>query len=277
MTEAIERVPRVSPEWLSLREAADATARARELIPIVRAHVAGASPAVIHDFGCGTGSMLRWLAPQLTGAQHWILHDRDPDLLEHTAAGAAVLSADGTPVTLETRLGDVSDLTAADLAGATLVTASALLDLLTADEVERIAAACAGARCPVLFTISVLGRVELTPNDPLDSEIMRAFNEHQCRAIGERRLLGPSAVDVTVDAFTRRGIATVVSPSPWRLGPGDAGLAAEWFTGWLGAAIEQRPDLDGPAAAYAQRRRAEVIAGRLGVVVHHDDLLALCQ
>jgi SAM-dependent methyltransferase len=277
MTETIEQVPQVSPEWLSLREAADGAARAGDLIRLVRAHVAGASPALIHDFGCGTGSMVRWLAPQLTGAQRWILHDRDPDLLEHAAARAAVRSADGAPVTVETRLGDVSDLTAADLAGATLVTASALLDLLTADEIERIAAACVAAHCPAFFTISVLGRVELTPPDPLDSEIMRAFNEHQCRTIGDRRLLGPSAVDVTVDAFTRRGIATVVSPSPWRLGAGDAGLAAEWFTGWLGAAVEQRPDLHDPAAAYAQRRRAEVIAGRLGVVVHHDDLLALCQ
>ncbi len=46
-------------------------------------------------------------------------------------------AADGSPVTVQTREADITRLTAADLAGASLVTASALLDLLTVDEVER--------------------------------------------------------------------------------------------------------------------------------------------
>ena len=41
---------------------------------------------VIHDLGCGTGAMGRWLAPLLPGPQHWVLHDRDADLLEVAAA-----------------------------------------------------------------------------------------------------------------------------------------------------------------------------------------------
>ncbi|MET8368044.1 SAM-dependent methyltransferase, partial [Micromonospora sp. NPDC005194] len=63
-------------------------------------------------------------------------------------------------------------------------------------------------------------------------------------------------------------------PSPWRLGPEQADLAAEWFRGWLGAACEQRPELAGATGAYAQRRLADAAAGRLGVLVEHLDLLA---
>ena len=51
-------------------------------------------------------------------------------------------------------------------------------------------------------------------------------------------------------------------------------LAAEWFTGWVGAACEQRAELAGAAAAYVRRRLAEATAGRLSVTVHHHDLLA---
>ena len=63
-------------------------------------------------------------------------------------------------------------------------------------------------------------------------------------------------------------------PSPWRLGPEQADLTAEWFRGWLGAACEQRPDLAGPPQAYARRRLADAAAGRLTVLVEHTDLLA---
>ena len=56
----------------------------------------------------------------------------------------------------------------------------------------------------------------------------------------------------------------LVRSSPWRLGADQADLAAEWFGGWVGAACEQRPELAGPAAAYAQRRLADAAAGRLG-------------
>jgi hypothetical protein len=276
---------RVSPAWLALREPADAAARAAELLRPVRGQLAGGSRTVIHDLGSGTGSMARWLAPRLPGPQHWVMYDRDADLLAYALAGGPGRApggvagrvggaAGGAAVTAETRQRDLTRLTADDLHGAGLVTASALLDMLTVEEIERVVAACAGAGCPTLLTITVTGRVELTPGDPLDAQIAEAFNAHQRRTVGDRRLLGPDAVDATVDAFTRHGVDVLVRPSPWRLGGDQAELAAEWFAGWLGAACEQRPELAGPAVEYARRRRADAAAGRLGVVVHHSDLLA---
>jgi hypothetical protein len=269
-------VPRASADWLALREAADAAARAPELVEPVRRHLAGRPRTVIHDLGSGTGSMARWLAPRLPGPQHWVLHDRDADLLERATADGIGTAADGAPVTFETRRSDLTRLTADDLDGAALVTASALLDMLTAEEIERVVAACAGAGCPTLLTISVTGQVELTPGDPLDDPLAEAFNAHQRRTLGGRRLLGPDAADATVDAFARHGAGVLVRPSPWRLGADQAGLTSKWLTGWLDAACEQRPELTDPAAAYARRRLAEAEAGRLGVVVGHRDLLANC-
>ncbi|MEV6693671.1 class I SAM-dependent methyltransferase [Micromonospora sp. NPDC051196] len=262
-------------QWLALREPADVAARAADLVDTVRATLTGDGPYVLHDLGAGTGSLGRWLAPLLPGPQHWVLYDQDADLLARARAGMPTVAADGAPVTVQTRRGDLTRLSVADLVGAALVTASALLDMLTAAEVDRLAAACAGAGCPALFLISVTGTVRLTPADPLDGEIADAFNAHQRRTTGGRRLLGPDAVDACTAAFTRHGMTVRTRPSPWRLGPDQAALAEQWFTGWLDAACEQRPELTDLTREYAQRRLDEANAGRLGVLVDHTDLLAV--
>jgi len=267
--------PRYAPEWLRLREPADAAARAEELLDPLRIRLAdrpgGAGGSAVHDLGCGTGSMGRWLAPRLDGAQHWVLHDRDPYLLHFAAVGSPRAAADGSRVTVETRRGDVGRLTPDALTGAGLVTASALLDVLTREEIDTLAAACTGAGCPALLTLSVAGRVELTPSDPLDAEIAEAFDAHQRRD----GLLGPDAVTVACEAFAERGATVRVHPSPWRLGPEESALTAQWLRGWVGAAIEQRPELSERAERYLRERLAACEAGELRVVVHHSDLLAL--
>jgi hypothetical protein len=254
---------RVSPEWLSLREPADAAARSAELAECLSRRLATAGPLQIHDLGGGSGAMGRWLAPRLPGPQHWVVHDRDADLLELAVADAP------DSVTVEGSRSDITFLTPDDLAGATLVTASALLDLLTADALARMLAACAG--CPMLFALTVAGRVTLTPQEPLDALMGAAFNGHQRRD----RKLGPDAVAAAVDHLRGTGAEVLVRPSPWRLGASRADLTAEWLDGWVAAACEQEPPLAAEAGAYRARRLAQAAAGQLEVTVDHADLLVL--
>ncbi|MET9800444.1 class I SAM-dependent methyltransferase [Streptomyces sp. NPDC006368] len=318
--------PRYAPEWLALREGADAAARASELLTPLRRHLSsGAGPTdvapayqespketsepvepsgpvepsepvepaaaavsptrggrsrrnaglVIRDLGCGTGSLGRWLAPRLNGPQHWILHDHDPGLLDLAAARMPRTAADGSRVTVTPHRGDIARLSADELTGTDLVTASALLDLLTREELDRLAAACAGAGCPALLALSVVGRVELTPADPLDGAVGGAFNDHQRRLDHGRRLLGPDAVAAAREAFARHGMTVRVADAPWRLGGAESALIARWLRGWVGAAREQRPDLAPRTTAYLRRRLEACEAGELRAVVHHSDVLAL--
>ncbi|MDM7856270.1 class I SAM-dependent methyltransferase [Cellulomonas alba] len=260
-------------DWLALREPADAAARSEELVAELVATLPGGR-LVVHDLGCGTGSMARWLAPRLPGPQRWVLHDRDGALLR-LAAASRVVDGREARVAIETRRGDITRLEPDVLADANLVTASALLDTFTADEVARFVATCAAAGCPVLVALSVTGRVELTPSDPFDTRVADAFNAHQRRTTPAGALLGPAAVDAAVAAFAAAGAAVTTRPSAWQLGAADAALVTAWFGGWVGAAVEQRPDLAAAAEAYAARRQADVAAGRLAVTVHHLDLLAL--
>jgi hypothetical protein len=246
----------VSPDWLALREPADADARSAELADRLAGRLTG--PLVIHDLGGGSGAMGRWLAPRLPGPQHWVVHDRDASLLALAAAHPPPAA------TVEARRSDITRLTPDDLAGASLVTASALLDLLTADELRRLLAACAGR--PTLLALSVVGRVTLSPADLLDAPIAAAFDAHQRR--GGR--LGPDAV-ATVVAAVRGDV--LVRPSPWRLDAAHAGLLVAWLHGWVAAACEQEPAL--AAGAYLDRRLAQAAAGDLAVAVEHADLLVL--
>jgi hypothetical protein len=266
---------RVSGKWLALREPADAAARAPDLVEHLGRALPTTGRRVIHDLGCGTGAMGRWLAPLLPGPQHWVVHDRDPDLLELAAAHPPGPAADGAAVTLEAKQSDITRLDPGDLADSTLITASALLDLLTADELAGLVTVCAGAGCPMLLTLSVVGHVDLIPGDPLDRRVGAAFDAHQRRTTEGRRLLGPDAVALAIEELGRLGAEVLVRPSPWRLGASQADLAAEWFTGWVGAACEQRVELTAETDVYTRRRLAQATAGQLALTVGHADLLAL--
>jgi trans-aconitate methyltransferase len=271
----IAEAVQVTPEWLDLREPADAAARSTELAEHLARHLPAAGRLVIHDLGGGSGAMARWLAPRLPGAQHWVVHDRDADLTKLAVADPPGPAADGAAVSVEARRSEITGLAPGDLAGASLIAASALLDMLTGHELAAMLAACTAVGCPILLALTVVGRVALTPADPLDACMAAAFNAHQRRTTTRGRLLGPDAVAAAIEALRGAGAQVLARPSPWRLDAAHAHLTAEWFGGWVAAACEQEPALAAQAGAYRDRRLAQAAAGELAVTVDHADLLAL--
>ena len=220
--------------------------------------------------------MLRWLAPLLPGPQRWIGHDRDQELLEALSTSPPVLDSQGMPVSVDTHACDLAQLHPDEFIGASLITASALLDILTAVELEHLAMTCLTIGRPALLTLSVTGHVELRPPDRQDDRIRHAFNAHQRRITRDgRRLLGPDAVPAALTLFANRGATVLSAPSAWQLRAGDRALINEWLTGWVGAACGHDPALASSASHYLRRRTRAVAEGRLDVRVHHRDLLIL--
>lgn len=256
----------VSADWLTLREPADGAARSLALAREAAARLH--PPVTVHDLGSGTGSMMRWLSPVLPAPQTWVLHDWNADLLEHAAAGHPL------GVSVSTRLGDLAHLGPGDIAGASLVVTSALLDVLSAEEASAIVRACVASGAPALFALSVTGSVALDPLDPGDRVFAAAFDDHQRRTVDGRRLLGPDALALVEGLFAAAGWSVTTADSPWRLDGSDDELISEWLEGWLAAAVEARPTLREWAEEYARTRTAQLAAGRLRVDVHHRDLLA---
>ncbi|MEY9951806.1 SAM-dependent methyltransferase [Leifsonia sp. EB34] len=277
----------VSADWLALREAEDARARSRRLAHLAAGLAAGAAgdlPArtralTVHDLGSGTGSMMRWLAPQLPGPQNWVLHDWNAGLTARAVGAAPPHDRAGRPIAVDARVTPLDGLTAADLAGADLVTASALLDVVTAPEAHAVVDACVGVGAPVFLPLSVTGDVEVRPWDPRDIRFARAFNEHQRREVDGRRLLGRFGAPIVRGLFARAGWHVRTALTTWRLDRRDPRLLGEWFDGWVDAAAEQaqvdrdRSLLD-QAVAYRELRGGQQRNGGLSAVVYHLDVLA---
>ena len=262
--------------WLALREPADHRARDDSLLRILNARWRLLGWTRVLDLGSGTGSNLRYLRSRLPTPQEWTLVDRDPLLLKHAATA-------GAGVRLTRIVGELADEGLAEITRAHLVTASALLDLVSESWLRDLSLACRSADCGVLFTLTYVGEISWTSEggeaeedpDPHDRLVRDAVNAHQRRDKGLGPALGPEAVAVAEELFHSVGYDTWSAPSPWRLGPEDAELVGALIRGWEEVASEQRPQEARDIRAWGERKRGRVRAAEFDLQVGHMDLLAL--
>lgn len=264
-----------SAEWLTLREPADHAARADELTRLAARAVAGGTGGralAALDLGSGTGSNIRYLAPRLGVPQAWRAVDADQRLLTEVPGRTLASLPAGSRIDLQTL--DLRDLGGSDLLAAPqLVTASALLDLVSAEWVADLASRC---RAPVaLFVLTYDGRLACDPVDERDEEVRALVNRHQRTDKGFGPALGPEAAACAAAEFGRAGYTVRLVPSDWRLGPGQHDLQGALIDGWAGAAAEMAPDAAEAVEAWRQRRLRHVAAGVSRLRVGHQDLLAL--
>lgn len=247
-----------SAEWLALREPADAVARSLALVKFV------ARPGKCVDLGGGTGSNVRFLAPRLPAPQRWIVVDQDPALLAHVPPNAASLHADLTTVV------DDADL----FRDCSLVTASALLDLVSERWLRRLVDSCRRAGAAVLFALSYDGRAMCDPREPEDDSVLSLVNQHQKIDKGFGGALGPDAAARAAALLGAAGYEVADERSDWQLGAGDAELQRQLITGWAEAASAVRPQEASAFRDWRDRRVAHVNAGGSRIVVGHVDVAA---
>ncbi|HEV3395363.1 MAG TPA: class I SAM-dependent methyltransferase [Xanthobacteraceae bacterium] len=260
-----------SADWLALREPYDARARNRDVLDSVAAAAcaAGNSVAVV-DLACGTGSTLRAIAPRLPARQDWRLVDNDLSLLARAASGRSTpgIAVTRIPVDL------TRDLEAALDGPVNLVTASALLDLVSADWLERLAVEVAARCLPLYAALTYDGRLGFDPVDPLDSAVVAAVNLHQQTDKGFGPALGPAAAEAAIARFRSTNYAVVHGRSDWHLTPRDRDIQLDMLAGWAGAAREIDAVSLADAAAWLTRRRDLVAAGCSAITVGHVDIFA---
>jgi hypothetical protein len=262
-------------EWLALRQRADFAARSVALTQAVADRLRLVRPLRVLDLGGGTGSNIRYLAPALGRDQHWLITDKDARLLAEAAAHAAVAVPD---VQVETRAMNLGKLDAPEIFdGRHLVTASALLDLVSDEWLRRVAAECRRVGACALFTITYNGRNECTPGDPDDAAVFDLFNRHQLTDKGlGGAAAGPRATVVARRCFVDAGFAVRVESSDWRIGPDEREFQRQLIEGWADAAAEMSTVNDRRRhyiSDWLQRRLAHVDAGRSRIIVGHDDML----
>ena len=252
-------------DWLDLREPADAAARAESLVaPLYRGRDRAFS---IVDLATGTGANLRWLAPRLQVAQKWIAIDHDQTLLTALATRETPVGAAVDPLLLDL----ARDLAAVPFATAELVTASALLDLVSGAWLKELADRCATARADVLFALTYAGRTEWDPREAGDDRVRDLLNRHQLRDKGFGPALGPAAAETAASLFRARGYDVLAATSDWHLGHDAQSLQRALVSGWLAASIEMAPDERALLERWADRRCGWIDRGASRLVVGHVD------
>jgi hypothetical protein len=281
-----------SADWLALREPFDTAARSSPLVESLAARLApaGGAPLEIVDLGAGAASNFRYLAPRLPFAQRWRLVDHDAALLDAAStairgwAAARGASCAARGATLEVRGAglecdvlcerrDLRDLGAVALPARGLVTAAALLDLVSQDWLTTLAARCSAARASVCFALTYDGRSSSRPSEPEDDELLALFNRHQRGDKGFGPALGPEAPAATAAAYARLGYTVETSQSDWRFAPEDATIQRALLDGWVTAALEIEPARRAALSAWHARRLEHVAAARSTLAVGHVDLV----
>lgn len=258
-----------SADWLSLREPFDGRARNVAVLDAVASHLEGRNAVTVVDLAAGTGSTLRAIAPHLPARQDWRLVDNNLSLLARAEASVAPQrNVKAVPLDL------AHDLEAALDGPADLVTASALLDLVSKTWLERLIVEAAARNLPVYAALSYDGRVTLDPLDPLDREIVAAVNAHQRTDKGFGPALGPDAAAAAVAGFAALGWAVDQGLSDWKFELGDARIQEEILAGWAFAAQDSGLVSVDAAADWLARRRKHVSAGRSTIRVGHVDVFA---
>lgn len=281
-------------DWLALREPADTAARSVSLTRAVAEAVAPHDPVRILDLATGTGANLRYLAERLPPRQQWLVTDLDPNVLarvhERTSSWAAargyVVEAQAGALTIRGEQLDCHvavrqvnlNLLPADLfSGRHLVTASALLDLVSEPWLRTLAARCRAERAAALFALNYDGRSFCSPAEPEDDVLRDALNRHQLKDKGlGGPATGPDADRVALRVFEEEGFRARREETNWNLGAEHAELQRQLMDGWAEAALELElePALAGAIASWRERRYAHLAAGRSSVVVGHHDVAA---
>lgn len=230
-----------SEEWLAIRQGWDLAARATEVEGAARQWLAtrktDAVPIRILDLGAGTGNNQRHLAAVFPAPCDWVLVDHDPALLAAAERDAALRDGDR----LETRQIDLAEVDFGALfAGVDLVTASALLDLVSDEWLARFLDALAESGAGLLAVLTYDGRIDVEEGGEDVENIRTLFNAHQHRDKGFGPALGPAALLHVEDGLEARGYALTTGISDWVLQAGDPG-ARELVTGWTRAAGEIAP------------------------------------
>ena len=263
-----------SADWLSLREPADTRARdpnlSAQFVQWARLH----SPARFIDLACGTGANLRYLAPRVGGDQEWLLVDSDATLLDEAARLESLRAIPGCRVRTQ-RLDLATELRALELAPDLIITASALLDLVSERWLTKLIGQCSANRCVALFTLSYDGRITFTPSDPDDEWIRDLVNLHQRGDKGFGAALGPSACQRTRELFVKADYQVFAARSDWNLLPEERLLQQSLLEGWSSAAMELATNERDRCHRWLARRLAHLATGASRIVVGHEDVLAL--
>ena len=165
------------------------------------------------------------------------------------------------------------DLPRLDFSEATLVTASALLDLVSASWLQTLICKAKATRVAMLFALNVDGPITWDPGDPADEHVHALFSRHQNRDKGFGPALGSQAVAIALQRMASAGYQTQQTRTDWLIDGAQAPeMQLAMVQGMAVAALEQDPTTRDAVQSWKARRDASIGVSRLRV--GHVDIVA---
>jgi hypothetical protein len=155
------------------------------------------------------------------------------------------------------------------------VTASALCDLVSGRWLDALIGGAARHGLPLLFALSIDGRVAFAPGAPGDREILECFRRDQRRDKGFGPALGPQAPRRLARVLRDHGYRVHAARSDWRLGAGDGPILRALVAGFADVARRARSMAEREIDGWLRLRQEQIESGRLALVVGHVDLFAV--
>jgi len=259
-----------SAEWLALREPADLRARDKDVLTSVATHFADRASLTIVDLACGTGATQRALAPHILCRQNWVMVDNNLSLLARAGAGQTQPGCTMRTIPIDL----VRDLEHALDGGPDLIVTSALLDLVSAEWLDRLVLECAVRKLPLYAALTYDGRITCEPGDSFDGAVVNALNRHQLRDKGFGPALGPTALAALRESLKAAGYIMHEGTSDWVVSSNERALQQATLAGFAKAAHEMGDLSTQDVAGWLQRRLALVGGGRASLRVGHGDVFA---
>ena len=258
--------------WLNLREDADFAARDKTLATDVLNWLGQATDPVspdriIVDLGAGTGSTLRALTKLGATNIVWRLVDLDGKLLDEA------LRRHGKNFLIEDYQADLNVIGELPLTGAHILSASALMDLVSADFIDRLIERISPRKTAVYAALNYDGTTSWTPTHPLDEKVLAAFNQDQRRDKGFGPALGPECTSYLKNALENKGYRVSIKPSPWQLTAKDQAMQNELIQGIAAAVNADKNVTESEIDDWKNFRLANTNEGTC--TIGHWDLLAL--
>ena len=266
-----------SIEWLNLREASDHRARDKNLLKNAVDWLDNlqTKERVIVDLGSGTGSTIRCLqrfTTQLPSIQ-WRLVDNDPEVL------AEAIGRHSNDYSVESFLLDLSETQKLPLDSVSMITASALFDLVSENFIQELCQLVKVKNdCRPVGLYSALnydGCIKWTPSHPLDAAILVNFNTDQRRDKGFGPALGPDASDFLQSQFNVTKFQCLSANSPWLLDSGDYLLTESLINGISEVALQTDGLTNSDVLSWKAFRIKNIKTG--SCFLGHTDILVLPQ
>lgn len=231
--------------------------------------------------------------PQLGHDQHWLLLDNDaglfhrlPDLLQYWASthdarfdnsnGICRIEHDSFSATIEHRILDLaSEVEHIPMGDIQLLTASALLDLTSANWLQIISTKVYKCKCACLFALNYNGKIQWHAELEADSVVSSLLNQHQLNEKGFGLALGPEAGHFFTAALRNLGRQVITGESDWVIRPHDRELQLAIIDGWSPSAVEQDEHQEELISQWHLMRKQAIEQGLSTLTVGHIDVLSI--